>query len=55
MTEAADTTAPQTHEEILSRLSPEVRRMADRDPIVRAMFTPEFLQAAKKLLEEAGY
>lgn len=33
----------------------EVRRMADRDPFVRAMFTPEFLQAAKKILEGVGY
>lgn len=54
MIETAETTTPQTHEEILSRLSSEVRRMADRDPFVRTMFTPVFLRAAKKTLEEGN-
>ena len=54
MTETASITSTTTHEEILTRLPPRVRRMTDRDPFVRAMFTPEFLRAVKKILAEEG-
>lgn len=54
MTETASITPMTTHEEILSRLPPHVRRMADREPYVRAMFTPEFLRAVKEILMEEG-
>ncbi|HJK78893.1 MAG TPA: hypothetical protein O0Y06_08025 [Methanocorpusculum sp.] len=54
MTKAAGTTTPQPQETILSRLSPRLRRMADRDLFVRAMFTPEFVRFSKEILAEEG-
>ena len=54
MTEAASITPTTTHEEILSRLPPNIRHMAARNPFVSAMFSPVFLRAVKEILTEGN-
>lgn len=53
MTEAASITPTTTHEEILSRLPPNIRHMAARDPFVSAGL-PVFLRAVKEILTEGN-